>query len=69
MPKKKSKLKWTKEPPTVDGFYWWRSDLFDDELHRVVFEDGFVSSNSMGDGELEDWGGQWYGPIPSEEPN
>ena len=70
MPKKKSKLKWTKKLPTVDGFYWWRNSQWDKEPERMVIYGGVVAGTER----LFDVknnvfiASQWYGPIPSKEP-
>ena len=67
---KKPKLKWTKKLPTVDGFYWWRLDRRDEPYKcRVIVEDGFAVGTEISGITTADWQGQWYGPIPSEEPN
>ncbi len=69
----KTKLKWTKKLPTVDGFYWWkRSGGAKDTGIRVraIVERGnvvavYTKQTSLSEGY---WKGQWYGPIPSKEP-
>jgi hypothetical protein len=60
---KKTKSKWTKKLPTVDGFYWWRYGPKDDIPSRVVFEDGFAVGISLSEAKLSEWMGQWYGPF------
>ena len=75
---KKPKLKWTKKLPTVDGFYWWRYGPSDEAPNRILIENRFVIAIGVGQPEVVDsallsdakknWGGEWYGPIPSEEP-
>ena len=66
---KKPKLKWTKKLPTVDGFYWWRYGPKDTGPNRAIVEGeqvgclGFyINLDTL------QVSGQWYGPIPSKEP-
>lgn len=65
---KKTKLKWTKKLPTVDGFYWRRVSSKAGLNCMVViggyaFGIGIPETNKDGE-----WKGEWYGPIPSKEP-
>ena len=72
MPKKKSKLKWTKKLPTVDGFYWFRLSKEDDAPERMAVYGGIAANPdrcfSLMTKEPYYAGSQWYGPIPSKEP-
>ncbi len=56
-------MKWTREVPTVAGWYWWREksgappttlllEMQDGEMHCMTWEDA-----------PEDMGGEWYGPL------
>lgn len=66
---KKTKLKWTKKLPTVDGFYWWRFNSKSVVISRVVVEEGLSITIKLSYAyKAKVWKGQWYGPIPSKEP-
>lgn len=59
-------LKWTTEPPTESGWYWFTSDLTGNiigELHA-----GFFHTRPIGIQRLRLWidfdGARWAGPIP-----
>lgn len=61
-------MEWTKDDPKVDGVYWWRSDAKDNDpdIHEVAGESfyqvGFGSSEWVAN-----FGGEWLGPITSEQ--
>lgn len=65
---KKTKLKWTKKLPTVDGFYWWRHGPKNVRIYMLVVEDEIAVGVGQCQTIVEHWEGQWYGPIPSKEP-
>jgi len=65
--------KWTTEPPTKPGYYWWRYDPTDDLpdlLHLYLSPDGIMAPNEDSylhvspPSELE---GEWW-PEPIQEP-
>lgn len=69
----RSTHKWTKEQPTVAGFYWWREDRGMKGWLVDVLADLTVKAIT-GDGDQIDFlhvieiGGEWQGPItPGEE--
>ena len=56
--------KYTKESPTVDGYYWWRAGPKDDDPEIVFVSGGEVSEI----GRIEPWEmknhqGEWIGPL------
>lgn len=67
----RTRLKWTKEKPTENGFYWWRNKEVDgntltvaivrmsDRTARFIGCDPFCC--------LDGVGGEWSGPIPEPE--
>lgn len=65
---KKTKLKWTKKLPTVDGFYWWRNEQKIGKRFMLVVESGRATGIGLYENTVTFWPGQWYGPIPSKEP-
>lgn len=69
----RSTHKWTKEQPTVAGFYWWREDRGMKGWLVDVLADLTVKAIT-GDGDQIDFlhvieiGGEWQGPLtPGEE--
>ena len=67
--------KWTKEPPTEPGWYWWRSDTDKPKILEVLWlgEQGkslglYVRGGSRNLYSLGDWdGGEWW-PERIKEP-
>lgn len=58
-------MTWTKDKPTVEGWYFWRrSEKVGDHMHWVaVFYEGEVGI-WIGNVQVEMFkGGQWSGPI------
>jgi len=72
------KLKWTKNKPTVSGWYWWRFEenivphmvyVVLESVLRPVEKDRWLIlyPNSTEEFEVETRGGEWSGPIPEPE--
>lgn len=57
-------MKWTKERPEVDGWYWF-FDVADPEIVEV--KDNHVYWTRSGDCSLDELDGEWSGPIPEPE--
>lgn len=67
----KGKLAWTKEPPAVDGVYWWRlsENDPDPDICETDLEMGFVYD--IGDpvgAKISARGGEWLGPVTPTAP-
>lgn len=65
---KRLQLTWTKEKPTVAGWYWWR---FDKTSQKAIMQIGICNDGSLmefGDNgpmlAAVNFNGQWSGPIP-----
>ena len=67
------RLKWTKEKPTIAGFYWWRLEEGCYQHIRKVVYVGYTKRwivsmyNSDVFENLDDNDGEWAGPIPEPE--
>jgi hypothetical protein len=74
---------WTKEPPVVEGFYWYcdpgEYSAYNNSvlIHVMIVrffgkpELGAASIDTLGDGaiaHLDDLDGYWYGPVEIESP-
>jgi hypothetical protein len=63
-------MEWTKEKPTSDGFYWWRSDASSECAKTVVYVMEYVDGRGLRvcwhdrEDMLCSIGGEWSGPIP-----
>ena len=67
-------MQWTKEPPTVAGWYWWRQDKDSDAIPAAVVPSYaqpptiwvklFGASQTRKVGAI---GGEWQGPIAPQE--
>lgn len=63
---------WSKEKPTVAGWYWWRSPQRGDEVVYIFMAGGknrkklYVSYLGLGEAPplLEHVSGEWAGPLP-----
>ena len=65
-------LVWSTEKPTVPGWYWWMAEGYEPSVHYVDIVDGYPEAiySDNGDNLLEDFAGQWAGPLspPTQEP-
>lgn len=70
-------IAWSSEPPTDKGMYLWRQDV--GLMLAIVYtmtipDSGKLIGKVYGHGErhfyeacpVEDWGGQWLGPLPQQ---
>ena len=60
--------RWTRERPTKPGAYWNRTGRGD--VQMVVIVEGShwnLEVNCQGDTDLQNYGGEWQGPITPEE--
>lgn len=57
-------MKWTKERPTVEGWYWYRDDNRAAQIVGVGKRAGFMDGKVV---ELDELSGEWAGPIPPPE--
>ena len=57
---------WSKDRPTVAGWYWWRADHSDTDIEMCqVSEDCSHAQFIAGEWELgRVGGGEWAGPLP-----
>lgn len=61
-------LRWTREPPTMSGWYWFRIPPWQSVVEVVVVGGRAVARLRSGSHELErDARVQWAGPIPEPE--
>lgn len=68
-------MKWTRELPTVEGWYWRRRDIGETPVMLNVVgigsfmygKDVLYVINGNGRYLLESIGGEWQGPIKPEE--
>ena len=62
------KLKWTKEKPTQNGWYWYKGcDGIKDIVDVDIKEDNVSFMDFPGAQSLELMNGEWCGPIPEPE--
>lgn len=64
------RLRWTKEKPTVSGFYWWRDTAFDIMATIVAVDVENRASIIIGSENVVDFtkvDGEWAGPIQEPE--
>lgn len=71
-------LRWTNEPPKEPGWYWWRTDKWNDvqivfvdrwifcKTHRLGFSAKFLK-NWKKEHDVAALDGEWAGPIPEPE--
>lgn len=59
-------MTWSSEKPTVDGWYWWRSD-YDETPVPVYLRKTLVTSWGGKERWIENVGGEFAGPIPAPE--
>lgn len=72
------RLRWTNEPPKEPGWYWWRTDKWNDaqivfvdrwifcKTHRLGFSAKFLK-NWKKEHDVAALDGEWAGPIPEPE--
>ena len=67
-------MKWTKEPPTRPGWYWWRykvlwKDCVDVHVRVVEVYEAYGRLEASGENlDLSDLNdGEWQGPITPDE--
>ena len=59
---------WTREKPTKPGAYWYRIPGFRPEVLVLILSSWWrLEVNCQGDTELENYSGEWQGPITPEE--
>jgi hypothetical protein len=59
-------MKWTKEKPNKNGYYWYSDDVADPEI--VLLEWPYVwFYKEMCNEQIEYLDGEWSGPIPEPE--
>lgn len=60
---------WTKESPTVDGYYWWRGGPSDDDEELVLVRGAEVLDTRLGESspwKMINHQGEWIGPLRRE---
>lgn len=61
-------LRWTKESPTKDGWYWWKDarvgEVFVAWVFTVLRTYARLLDGNDNDYEIEKLDGEWAGPIP-----
>ena len=73
-PERRPGLVWTKEPPTVPGWYWYtQSDFSRPRIVQIMYrglDTDRLTASFAGNEEdewVEDMVGRWAGPIPMPE--
>ena len=68
MSNRQATAQWTKDTPSVDGVYWWRADSSDKhpDIHSDV-QGRFYEIGESKSTTVENFGGEWLGPITPEE--
>ena len=62
----KMKLKWTKEKPTKDGWYWFRHKAFNTYIAKVTCGGTILFGQYFNVKDINN-DAEWAGPIPEPE--
>lgn len=71
------RLRWSKEPPTMPGWYWWKEGRNEESMIVHVFivahisGEKFLCAQFAGEGDIvhriDKIDGEWAGPISEPE--